>query len=69
MQSFLTLDLAHLQQAERLATADQPRPTPTGNAVRARVWPRSNRSAGIGLAAAATLILQAVFADCGVPLR
>ena len=69
MQSFLTLDLARLQQAERLATANQPGPARADNAARTRVWPWSNRSAGMGLAATAALILQAALADCAMALR
>ncbi len=69
MQSFLILDLARLRQAERLAMADQPRLTLVDRARLARVRPRSDQSAGRGLSAAATLILQTVFADRWTPLR
>ncbi len=69
MQSFLILDLARLQQAERLAMADQPRLTLVDRARLARVWPWSDQSAGLGLSAAATLILQIVFVDRWRPRR
>jgi hypothetical protein len=69
MQSFLTLDLAHLQQAERLAVANQPGPAPVDRATRPRTWPSSNRPAGLGLTTTATLLLQAVLAICGVVPR
>ena len=66
MQSFLTLDLAQLQQAERLAVANQRGPAPVDHGARPRSWPSSSRSAGLGLTTTATLLLQAVLAICGV---
>ena len=70
MQSFLVLELARHQQAERLAVADQPQLTPVDGARPGKVWPWSaGQSAGADLSAAATLFLQAVFADRWAPRR
>ena len=69
MQSFLVLELARQQQAERLAVAAHPQLTPVDGARLGPVWPWSDPSAGVGLSAAATLILQAVLANHPAPRR